>query len=68
MNYANLPLPQVRELGPRESAEVLARDFDIDMPDDGFELTEPLWEITQREVDSLYELSPRSTLRAEWVK
>lgn len=60
------PLPQVRELGPRESAEVLAKDFDIALPDDGFPLTEPVWELTQRDVDSVLDtLSPRNALRQE---
>lgn len=60
------PLPLVRELGPRESAEVLAKDFDIELPDDGFPKTEPVWELTQREVDSVLDtLSPRSSLRAD---
>lgn len=70
MNWAALlPKPEVRELGPRESAEVLARDFNIDLPDDGFPLTEPCWEITQTEADSILgTLSPRSTLRAEFVR
>jgi hypothetical protein len=60
------PLPLVRELGPRESAEVLAKDFDIEMPDDGFPLTEPVWALTQREADSVLDtLSPRNALRQE---
>lgn len=29
-----LPVPQARQMGEIESAEVLARDFDIEMPDD----------------------------------
>ena len=63
-----LPAPVVRELGPRESAEVLAKDFDIEMPEDDFPLTEPVWELTQREVDSVLDtLSPRNSLRADAV-
>lgn len=66
--FAPLPAPVVRELGPRESAEVLAKDFDIEMPEDDFPLTEPVWSLTEREVDSVLDtLSPRNALRADAV-
>lgn len=64
--FAPLPAPVVRELGPRESAEVLAKDFDIDLPEDDFPLTEPVWSLTEREIDSVLDtLSPRNALRQE---
>lgn len=60
------PLPLVRELGPRESAEVLAKDFDIELPEDNFQKTDLCADLTPKEIDSVLDtLSPRNALRQE---
>lgn len=66
--WPTIPVPEAREMGRRESAEVLARDFDIDMPDSGFPQTKLQADFTPSELDALLgPLSERSTFRAEAV-
>ncbi len=56
---------EVTELNDRDARKALREQFG---QDDGFALTEPDWGITETEADSvLGKLSPRSTLRAEFL-